>query len=400
MRKGCVQVLDKWHEDVEDVYDQMVAWRRHLHENPELSFQEVQTARMVGDILAGYGIEVQRNVGVHGVVGILKGGNPGPTIALRADMDALPIQQENDVPYKSQVPNVMHACGHDAHTATLLGVAKILSKYQDQLHGTVKFLFQPAEEQFPGGAIQMIEEGVLEGVDVIFGNHLLSSVLLGNYTVPKGSATASSDYVNIKIVGKGGHSSAPHTAVNPIVIGAQIVNQVHMLLSQKVDPVQPVVAAITMFNSGVAINVIPEEAIIAGTVRTFNQEQRDNVKTILTHILNNVTVTYGATYELEYTRGYPPLVNTDKEAEIVRDLLNNIDQLNVIEIPPIMASEDFAYYIQQVPGVYFYTGSATEDLNTQFPHHHPKFNIDEQAMKNSAKGFLSIVHYYLVPEDV
>lgn len=399
MRKGCVQVLDKWHEDVEDVYDQMVAWRRHLHENPELPFQEVQTARMVGDILAGYGIEVQRNVGVHGVVGILKGGNPGPTIALRADMDALPIQQENDVPYKSQVPNVMHACGHDAHTATLLGVAKILSKYQDQLHGTVKFLFQPAEEQFPGGAIQMIEEGVLEGVDVIFGNHLLSSVLLGNFTVPKGSATASSDYVNIKIVGKGGHSSAPHTAVNPIVIGAQIVNQVHMLLSQKVDPVQPVVAAITMFNSGVAINVIPEEAIITGTVRTFNQEQRDNVKTILTHILNNVTVTYGATYELEYTRGYPPLVNTDKEAEIVRDLLNNIDQLNVIEIPPIMASEDFAYYIQQVPGVYFYTGSATEDLNTQFPHHHPKFNIDEQAMKNSAKGFLSIVHYYLVPED-
>lgn len=399
MRKGCVQVLDKWHEDVEDVYDQMVAWRRHLHENPELPFQEVQTARMVGDILAGYGIEVQRNVGVHGVVGILKGGNPGPTIALRADMDALPIQQENDVPYKSQVPNVMHACGHDAHTATLLGVAKILSKYQDQLHGTVKFLFQPAEEQFPGGAIQMIEEGVLEGVDVIFGNHLLSSVLLGNFTVPKGSATASSDYVNIKIVGKGGHSSAPHTAVNPIVIGAQIVNQVHMLLSQKVDPVQPVVAAITMFNSGVAINVIPEEAIIAGTVRTFNHEQRDNVKTILTHILNNVTVTYGATYELEYTRGYPPLVNTDKEAEIVRDLLNNIDQLNVIEIPPIMASEDFAYYIQQVPGVYFYTGSATEDLNTQFPHHHPKFNIDEQAMKNSAKGFLSIVHYYLVPED-
>lgn len=296
-------MLKEWHEEVEAVYDQVVAWRRHLHENPELPFQEVQTARMVGDILAGYGIEVQRNVGGHGVVGILKGGNPGPNIALRADMDALPIQQENDVPYKSQVPNVMHACGHDAHTATLLGVAKILSKYRDQLHGTVKFIFQPAEEQFPGGAIQMIEEGVLEGVDVIFGNHLLSSVPFGNFTVPKGNATASSDYVKIKIIGKGGHSSAPHTSVNPIVIGAQIVNQVHLLLSQKVDPVQPVVAAITMFNSGVAINVIPEEATIAGTIRTFNQGQRENVKTVLTHILNNVTVTYGATYELEYKRG-------------------------------------------------------------------------------------------------
>lgn len=392
-------MLNEWHAEVEEVYDQMVAWRRHLHENPELPFQEVQTARMVGDILAGYGIKVQRNIGGHGVVGILKGGKTGPTIALRADMDALPIQQKNDVPYKSQVPNVMHACGHDAHTATLLGVAKILSKYEDQLHGKVKFIFQPAEEQFPGGAIQMLEEGVLEGVDAIFGNHVLSSVPLGNFTVPKGSATASSDYVKIRIIGKGGHSSAPHTSVNPIVIGTQIITQIHLLMSQKLDPVQPVVAAITVFNSGGTINVIPEEATIEGTVRTFNQEQQENVQTLLTHILNNVTVTYGATYEMEYTRGYPQLVNTEKETKVVRDLLDNINHLNVVEMPPIMASEDFAYYLQQVPGVYFYTGSATDTPTTQFPHHHPKFNIDEQAMKNSAKGFLSIVHYYLVPDD-
>ncbi|MEK4533614.1 M20 metallopeptidase family protein [Solibacillus sp. FSL K6-1554] len=392
-------MLNEWHAEVEEVYDQMVAWRRHLHENPELPFQEVQTARMVGDILAGYGIKVQRNIGGYGVVGILKGGKTGPTIALRADMDALPIQQKNDVPYKSQVPNVMHACGHDAHTATLLGVAKILSKYKDQLHGTVKFIFQPAEEQFPGGAIQMLEEGVLEGVDAIFGNHVLSSVPLGNFTVPKGSATASSDYVKIRLIGKGGHSSAPHTSVNPIVIGAQIITQIHLLMSQKLDPVQPVVAAITVFNSGGTINVIPEEAAIEGTVRTFNQEQQENVQTLLTHILNNVTVTYGATYEMEYTRGYPQLVNTEKETKVVRDLLDNINHLNVVEMPPIMASEDFAYYLQKVPGVYFYTGSATDVPTTQFPHHHPKFNIDEQAMKNSAKGFLSIVHYYLVPDD-
>lgn len=392
-------MLNNWHEEVEDVYDQMVAWRRHLHENPELPFQEVQTARMVGDILAGYGIEAQRNIGGHGVVGTLKGGNTGPTIALRADMDALPIQEENDVPYKSQVPNVMHACGHDAHTATLLGVAKILSKYQDQLIGTVKFIFQPAEEQWPGGAIQMIKEGVLEGVDAIFGNHMLSSVQLGKFTVPKGIATASSDYVEVKIIGKGGHSSAPHTSVNPIVIGAQIINQIYLLMSQKVDPVQPVVAAITIFNSGIAMNVIPEEAKIAGTFRTFSQEQRDNVRMLFTHILDNVTGTYGATYELKYRKGYPPLVNTEKESEIVRDLITNIDHINIIEIPPIMASEDFAYYLQKVPGVYFYTGSATDDPNTQFPHHHPKFNIDEQAMKNSAKGFLSIVDYYLIPKE-
>ena len=273
-------MLNEWLDEVDKVYDQMVTWRRYLHEYPELSFQEENTARMVGDILAGYGIEVKRNVGGHGVVGILRGANPGPTIALRADMDALPIQEENEVPYKSKIENVMHACGHDAHTATLFGVAKILSRHQDELNGTVKFIFQPAEEEAPGGAIRMIEDGALDGVDIIFANYVLSTMKLGNFAVPMGSATASSDYVEVKIIGKGGHSSSPHSAVNPIVIGAQIVNQIHLLMSQKVDPKQPAVAAITIFNSGVAINVIPSVATIAGTVRTFSPTQRESVRTI------------------------------------------------------------------------------------------------------------------------
>lgn len=395
-----MQLLEKWHQEVEHVYPQMVAWRRYLHEHPELPFHEENTSRMVGDILAGYGIEVERNVGGFGVVGILKGANPGPTIALRADMDALPIQEENEIPYKSKVPNVMHACGHDAHTATLLGVAKILSKYRDAINGTVKFIFQPAEEEAPGGAIRMIADGVLEGVDVIFANHVLSSMRLGHFTVPMGSATASSDYVEIKIIGKGGHSSAPHSAVNPIVIGAIVIDQIHILMSQKVDPLQPAVAAITMFNSGVAINVIPSEATIAGTVRTFSPAQRENVKRYLKNILDHVTVTYGATYELHYQEGYPALLNSEKETEIVREVLNNIGGLEVVESPPIMASEDFSYYLQHVPGVYFYTGSSTDDPNTQFPHHHPRFNIDERVMKNSAKAFLSIVYYYLISKEI
>ncbi|NLY79523.1 MAG: amidohydrolase [Lysinibacillus sp.] len=393
-------MLEKWHQEVEHVYPQMVAWRRYLHEHPELPFHEENTSRMVGDILAGYGIEVERNVGGFGVVGILKGANPGPTIALRADMDALPIQEENEIPYKSKVPNVMHACGHDAHTATLLGVAKILSKYRDAINGTVKFIFQPAEEEAPGGAIRMIADGVLEGVDVIFANHVLSSMRLGHFTVPMGSATASSDYVEIKIIGKGGHSSAPHSAVNPIVIGAIVIDQIHILMSQKVDPLQPAVAAITMFNSGVAINVIPSEATIAGTVRTFSPAQRENVKRYLKNILDHVTVTYGATYELHYQEGYPALLNSEKETEIVREVLNNIGGLEVVESPPIMASEDFSYYLQHVPGVYFYTGSSTDDPNTQFPHHHPRFNIDERVMKNSAKAFHIIVYYYLISKEI
>lgn len=391
-------MLTKWHEEVEDVYDQMVAWRRHLHENPELSFQEVNTARMVGDILTGYGIEVRRNVGGHGVVGTLKGAKPGKTVALRADMDALPIQEENNVPYKSQVPNVMHACGHDAHTATLLGVAEILSKHGDELKGNVVFIFQPAEEKAPGGAIKMIEDGALEGVDVIFGNHVLSSTQLGNFIVPKGSATASIDHVTLKIIGKGGHSSSPHTSVNPIIIGVQIVNQLYILMTQKINPVLPVVPAFTMFKSGVAINAIPQEAIVAGTVRTFSETQRENVKRYLKSIIESVTKTYGATYELDYQEGYPPLLNAEKETEIVRDVLG-MNGLTVIDAPPIMASEDFSYYVQQVPGVYFFTGSATDDPNTQFPQHHPRFNIDERVMKNSAKAFLSIVDYYLVDNN-
>ena len=388
-------MLNEWHQKVETVYEQMVTWRRHLHENPELPFKEENTARMVGDILAGYGIAVRRNVGGHGVVGTLKGAKPGPTIALRADMDALPIQEESDVSYRTQVPNVMHACGHDAHTATLLGVAKILCRHRDELNGTVVFIFQPAEEESPGGAIKMIEDGALEGVDAIFGNHVISFIKLGDFTVPKGNATSAIDSFKLKIIGIGGHSSAPHTAVNPIVIGAQIVNQLHLLMSQKLDPVEPAAASFTTFNSGVALNAIPSEATISGTVRTFNKTQREKIKEHFKNIIQNVTVTYGATYELDYFNGYPALVNTEEETDIVRKVLSEIKGLSVIEMPPIMASEDFSYYVQKIPGVYFFTGSATEDPNTQFPHHHPRFDIDERVMKNSAKAFLSIINYYL-----
>lgn len=242
----------------------------------------------------------------------------------------------------------------------------------------------------------MIEDGVLEGVDVIFGNHVLSTIELGSFTVPKGSATSSSDYVELKIIGKGGHSASPHTAVNPINIGVQIVNQIYLLVSQRVSPVQPIAAVITMFEAGETINVIPSEAKIAGTVRTFSEDQSERIKQYLIDIVDHVTKIYGATYELEYKRGYPSLLNTEHETEIVRKVLSSIDSFNVIEVPPIMASEDFSYYLQHVPGVYFFTGSSTEDPNTRFPHHHPWFNIDERAMKNSAIAFLSIVDHYLV----
>lgn len=392
-------MLNSWHGDVEAVFSQMVAWRRHLHENPELPFEEEHTARMVGDILAGYRIEVQRNIGGHGVVGILRGKDSGPVIGLRADMDALPIQEENEVPYKSRVPNVMHACGHDAHTAILLGVAKILSNHRERLKGKVVFIFQPAEEEFPGGAIKMIEDGALEGIDVIFGNHVLSSIKLGNISVPKGISTAAIDNFELKIIGKAGHSAMPHIAVNPIVTGVQIVNQLHLLMSQKVDPAEPAVAAVSTFHAGATANAIPRDALISGTIRAFNEAEKSKMEQHFKKIIQNVADTYGAAYELNYSKGYPSIINPEKETAIVKKLISSIKDVNLIEPSPIMASEDFAYYLQKVPGVYFLTGAATENPNTQFSHHHPRFDIDERAMKNSVKALLSIVDYYLIKKD-
>ena len=228
-------------------------------------------------------------------------------------MDALPIQEENDVPYKSQVPNVMHACGHDAHTATLLGVAKILSNHRDELNGNVIFIFQPAEEKAPGGAPKMIEDGALNGVDYIFGNHVLSFMELRDFSVPIGIATAAIDTFTLEILGKGGHSAAPHRAVNPIVIGAQVVNQLHLLMSQKVNPTKPAAAAFTKFNSGVGSNIIPSNATISGTIRTFTETERVTIEEHFKEIIENVSLTYGANYELDYSTNYPALVNTKKK---------------------------------------------------------------------------------------
>lgn len=389
-------MLTNLHTKLEEMYEQMVEWRRHFHQHPELSFEEIETPKMIAEILTSYGIEVRTGVGGRGVVGTIRGGKPGKTVALRADFDALPIQDEKDVPYKSTVPGVMHACGHDGHTATLLAVAKVLSDVREDLSGNVVLIHQHAEEYHPGGAIQMIEDGCLDGVDVIFGAHLSSMTPSGILGTRKGALTSSIDGFEVTIQGKGGHGASPHETVDSIIIATQIINQLQLVVSRQVNPLQPAVLTIGTFHAGDAANVIADKAVFEGTVRTTSPEVRDLMEREFKSIINGVCSTFHATAKINYTRSYPAIINHDKEVEFFREVaINNFGEGKVTEPPILMASEDYSYYLQHVPGMFFFTGAAMEDPNFVFPHHHPRFDFDERAMLMAGKTFLSLVYNYL-----
>jgi amidohydrolase len=394
-------MLLNWTNQLEEMYGQMVEWRRHMHQHPELSFQEVETPKMVATILESYGIEVQTNVGGRGVVGTIQGAKPGKTIALRADFDALPINDEKDVPYKSKVPGVMHACGHDGHTATLLAVAKVLSENRDQLAGKVLLLHQHAEEHHPGGAIAMVEDGCLEGVDVVFGTHLMSTVPTGVYAYKSGYMMAAGDRFDITIQGKGGHGASPHQTVDAIVIGAQIINQLQHIVSRQVDPIKSAVLSIGSFHAGNAPNVIADSAVMTGTVRTFDEAIRDHIESEIKVIAKGICSAFHATCEVSYNRGYPAVYNHPEETQTFVDVISrNFSKDLLVEIDPIMGSEDFAYYLKEKPGMFFFTGAGNDEIDANFPHHHPRFDFDEEAMIFAGKGLLSLVYHYIYSESV
>ncbi|GIO04110.1 putative amidohydrolase YhaA [Brevibacillus reuszeri] len=388
------ELLQQLHIAVEEVEAEMIAIRRDLHRHPELSFHEVRTPALIADFLEGLGLEVRRNVGGRGVVGTLKGGKPGKTIALRADFDALPIQDEKEVEYRSTVPGVMHACGHDGHTAALLGTAKVLTKYRDQLPGTVVFIHQFAEELAPGGARPMIEDGCLDGVDVIYGCHLQSTMPFGNVYYREGYIQAAADKFTIIVKGKGGHGAIPHETVDPIIIGAQIAMNLQTIASRKVDPLKQLVVSIGSFHAGDAFNVIPESAVLTGTVRTYDPEVRDMAEQSLIKIATTVAEANDALAEVNYARGYDALYNHPAETRIAKEALTTVDGANVVETPPVMPGEDFSYYTQKVPGSFFFTGAQMENPASVHPHHSAKFDFDERAMVVSAKGFCSIIVAY------
>ncbi|BFH61565.1 M20 family metallopeptidase [Paenibacillus azoreducens] len=378
------------------LHPQMVQWRRYLHRHPELSYQEENTSRFVADKLRGLGLEVSVRVGGgHGVLGILKGGKPGKTVALRADMDALPIQDEKSCEYSSEVPGVMHACGHDGHTATLLGVASYFCKRQHEVEGEIRFIFQPAEEVCPGGARGMIEAGVLEGADVIYGVHLWTPFAAGGAASAPGPLMAAADEFFIDIQGKGGHGGMPHATVDAVVAGAALVMQLQSIVSRTVDPLKPAVVTIGTIQGGSAQNVIAESCRITGTVRTFDEETRELIRGRIEEISHATAQAYGAAAKIQYMMGYPPLVNDDGETErFFREAPGIFGADQVIRCDKIMPAEDFSYYLQKIPGCFMFVGAGNESLQAVYPHHHPRFDFDESAMLGAAKLLVAMTQSY------
>ncbi|MGD6963687.1 M20 family metallopeptidase [Fictibacillus phosphorivorans] len=361
--------------------DEMVEIRRHLHQNPELSFEEVETPAFIASYHEKLGLDVRTGVGGRGVVATLKGGKPGKTVALRADFDALPIQEENESPYKSKVPGVMHACGHDGHTASLLVLAKVLAELKNEVEGTIVFIHQHAEELAPGGAIAMIEDGCLDGVDVIYGTHLWATMPTGTIGYRTGPVMAAADSFTIKVQGKGGHGAQPHKTRDSIVIGAQLVSNLQQIVSRRVNPLDAAVVSVGAFEAKNAFNVIADTAKLTGTVRTFKEEVRVAIEQEIDRIAKGTCLASDASYEYVFKRGYPAVVNHKDDTEFVVDVARKVPGVvELEEIEPQMGGEDYSYYLERVPGTFFFTGALDEAWEEVYPHHHPKFKINEDAL--------------------
>lgn len=359
----------------------LVDFRRDLHRNPELSLEESETAAKVADRLREYGYEVKTGVGGHGVVAELTGGKPGRTIALRADMDALPIQEESGVPFVSERSGVMHACGHDAHTAMLLGAARILMAHKDELEGNVRFLFQSAEE-INQGARMMITEGALEGVDEIYGLHNLPTLAAGKVATRYGSLMGSVDRIEIALEGKGGHGAIPDQSIDPVVAASAIVMGLQTAVSREISPFDPVVVTIGSLQAGDTYNVIPHRASLVGTIRTFSPRVQASMKERITRLAGQIAEAYRCKATVTYIEMTPVLVSSDEcVAHVERTVEAAIGSSNRIEAAPTLAGEDFSLYLQQVPGCFFWLGSGPEEgADRAYGLHHPKFTIEEKCL--------------------
>jgi amidohydrolase len=383
--------MDNLRTAISNIEPELIETRHHLHQHPELSDHESETSAFVADRLRALGLEVQTGIGGHGVIAELKGGAPGKTFALRADMDALPIQEENDFPWRSQNPGVMHACGHDGHTTTLLGTAKVLTAQRDTLCGNIRFIFQPAEETV-GGAARMCSAGAMEGVDAIVALHGWPQVGIGQIGVRPGAMMASSDTFDILVKGRGSHAAYPHQSVDPIVVGAQIVMALQTLSSREIDPADPVVVTVGKFNAGTAYNIIPGTAMICGTVRTLSKELRASMPERIKRVAEGICSAARATCEFTYRYGPPPVIND----VVINDLISEIGaetlgSENVIGVPHAsMGAEDFAVYLDHAPGAMFRLG-----LGGVPPIHTPKFNFDDRALPIGVELFSRIALRYL-----
>ena len=381
----------------EKYLQQMINLRETIHMYPEDGFKEFKTSEIIVNELEKLGIKVQKNVAKTGVVGLIEGNYPGKTVLLRADMDALKIQEQADVEYKSKVDGMMHACGHDGHVAGLLGAAMILNELKDKLHGNVKLVFQPAEER-EGGALPMIEEGVLENpkVDAAFGAHLWGYLKEGEVHLKEGPMMAAPDIFNIKVIGKGGHGAVPQESIDPIVITCQIVNALQTIVSRKISPLDPVVVTCGKIQGGDSFNVIPNEVELEGTIRTFNEETRKLVPCIMEDLVRGITTSQGATYEFKYKANYPALLNnTDMTNFAKKSLEKVVGKENVFDLKePNMGGEDFAYFAQKVPSAFMFIGIADNESEPVI-HHNPYFKWDSKNVGILAQSLSQIALDYL-----
>ncbi len=377
--------FDPLKSDIDELVPDMVALRRDLHEHPELAFEEVRTSGIVAQRLRALGLEVQTGVAKTGVVGLLRGGASkagAKTIAIRADMDALPIHELNEIDYRSTVDGKMHACGHDGHTSIALAVADILSKRRAELTGNVKFVFQPAEETI-GGAEPMVKEGALEGVDGIIGLHLISDYATGRVGVRSGTVFASADKFMLTVRGKGGHAAMPETTVDPIVVGAYIITALQTLISRETSPFSPAVITIGKVEAGTAFNIIPETAEMLGTMRAFSVEHREKMLRRIREVAMGVASAMGATCDVQALDGCPPCTNDGGMTELVQQAAVasvGADRVDNGEEVMTTGSDDMAAFLNTVPGCYFIVGAKNESKGAKYPHHHPRFNVDEDAM--------------------
>ncbi|MBX2822903.1 MAG: amidohydrolase [Rhodothermaceae bacterium] len=382
----------------EDIFPEVVQLRRTIHENPELAFEEYETAQLVQQTLSPLGLDIKTGVAKTGIVATLEGALPGPEVVLRADMDALPIHEANDLAFKSKNDGKMHACGHDVHTSSLLGTAKILSALKEDLRGTVRFLFQPSEERLPGGAKVMIEEGALsaqgerEQPEVIFGQHVQPDLHVGKIGVRNGMYMASADEIYITVHGKGGHAAAPHYLDNDTILtAAHIVVALQTIISRNCPPDVPGVLSIGKFIGDGATNVIPTEVRLEGTLRAMDESFRSKAHSLIQQTVEHTAKAFGARVDLDIKVGYPALFNHDMPTDFVRNTAQSyVGSENVVELDKWFASEDFAYYLRELPGSFYRIGVFSNQLSTQRALHTPHFDVDEDALKLST-GFMAFL---------
>jgi len=380
----------------ESVRDTVIAWRRALHQDPELSFHEERTSAFVADTLGGFGGMAISRPTPTSVVARLVGEESGPVLAMRADMDALPIHEANEHAFVSRTAGVMHACGHDGHTAMLLGAAQVLAARRDRLRGEVRFIFQHAEEIPPGGAQELVQAGVMDDVDLVIGAHLWLPLPFGQVGVKAGALMAAPDNFRVTIEGAGGHAAMPQVTVDSIAVAAQVVTNLQHVVARNVDPLASAVVSVTRIAGGTAYNIIPGSVELEGTVRTFDPELRDRVPELMERIIAGVTSAHGATYRFQLVRGYHPVLNDEAASDLLRRaVVRALGRDALSDAIPTMGGEDFSAYQQKAPGAFFFIGARNEERGIIHPHHHERFDLDERALDYGTRIFVAAAEEYL-----